>query len=220
VFKNKVLRYFSVVCCTINLNTLRILVSKGSRSARNYLSNSYRLYKYCGDSAGIPTISIYDLLPNASEASITLCPKRSEGLAVEIEELAFLGLITVCIQPLVVFEIGTYKGRTALNFAVNSSENCVVYTMDLPRANMDTSTLGPGDTRVAKSSQPGLEYGGHRAAIKIKQLFANSLDFDFSGYYGCCDIVFIDGGHSFECVSSDTQNALKMVKPGGGNYLA
>ena len=179
------------------------------------MSNSYKLYKYYSDTANIKTKSLFELFPNATENSITLFPKKSETIATPIDELAYLAMITACLKPKTVFEIGTYKGRTALNFAANSPGDCLVYTMDLPKNQIDTSTLGCADKKIAESSDPDLEYRHHPLSNKIKQLYANSLTYDFTDFYEKCDIIYIDGGHSYECVSSDTKNALKMVTQGG-----
>lgn len=38
---------------------------------------------------------------------------------------------------------------------------------------------------------------------------------DLSYLYGTVGMVIVDGGHSYEVCKSDTQKALKLVKPGG-----
>src|SRR5437899_236410 len=48
-------------------------------------------------------------------------------------DLVSLCLISRLIQPKIVFEIGTFEGVSALHFALNSPDNCTVYTLDLPR---------------------------------------------------------------------------------------
>ena len=64
-------------------------------------------------------------------------------------------------------------------------------------------------------SLTGIDFKGKDVEKKIEQLLGNSLNFDFSPYFGKMDIVFIDGAHHYEAVKSDTANALKMVRPGG-----
>ena len=39
---------------------------------------------------------------------------------------------TRALEPTCIFEIGTFRGRTAMNFALNSPETCRVFTLDLP----------------------------------------------------------------------------------------
>ena len=41
------------------------------------------------------------------------------------------------------------------------------------------------------------------------------MTFDYSPYHGRVDFVFIDGNHSIRYVASDTEQALKMLAPGG-----
>ncbi|HSG98734.1 MAG TPA: class I SAM-dependent methyltransferase, partial [candidate division Zixibacteria bacterium] len=52
-------------------------------------------------------------------------------------------------------------------------------------------------------------------AHKITQLYGNSQTYDFSEFYAAMDLVFIDGAHHYDAVVNDTNNALKMIRPGG-----
>ena len=40
-----------------------------------------------------------------------------EGIDVHMDELAYLALMTKSMSPRCIFEIGAFRGRTALNFA-------------------------------------------------------------------------------------------------------
>ena len=46
---------------------------------------------------------------------------------------------------------------------------------------------------------------------KIKQLYGNSLTFDYAGLNKKFDAVFIDGDHHYESVKSDTANVFKHL---------
>ena len=50
---------------------------------------------------------------------------------------------------------------------------------------------------------------------KITQLLGNSQTFDFSDYHGTIDLVFVDACHHYDHVKRDTDNAFKLIKPGG-----
>lgn len=120
-----------------------------------------------------------------------------------------------------VFEFGTGTGKTAYLMAVNS----------LPNGRVTTLTIGPdqgaeykdeeGDDR--KLARAALEeaafsqflYTGAAAEAKIHQLFEDSKEFDETPYLGRCDLVFIDGAHTYSYIKSDSEKALRMVKPGG-----
>src|SRR5262249_50727875 len=105
----------------------------------------------------------------------------------------------------------------ALNFAVNSPEDAVIYTLDLPPEERESmiSKTNSDDARLIQDSRPGMEFRGSRWEQKIRQLFGNSLSFDFSPYHNKMDLVFVDGAHHYEAALSDTANALKLLKPGG-----
>ena len=41
------------------------------------------------------------------------------------------------------------------------------------------------------------------------------MTFDFSPWEKTCDFVFVDANHSEPFVRKDTENTLKMIRPGG-----
>ncbi len=128
-----------------------------------------------------------------------------------------LALITKAIRPQFIFEIGTYRGRTALNFALNSPPGCKVYTLDLSSKIRETASEATNysDAWLIHASKVGIDYRGTEAEAKIEQLYGDSTVFDFSPYFAKMDIVFVDGAHHYDAARSDTQNALKMVRAGG-----
>jgi predicted O-methyltransferase YrrM len=160
---------------------------------------------------------IDEIIGDVGAVQIVIEHMQGAGIKNPVDELAYLALITRVSSPRKIFEIGTYRGRTALNFANNSPADCIVYTLDLPaevRTEFQTRT-NIDDAALIRSSAPGVDYHGKPAAGKIQQLFGDSTRFDFSAYFGQVDIVFVDGAHHYEAARSDTENALKMVKPGG-----
>jgi hypothetical protein len=40
----------------------------------------------------------------------------------------------------------------------------------------------------------------------------NSRTFDYTPYLGTCDLVFIDGDHSYDGVRSDTEHAFRLLR--------
>lgn len=122
-----------------------------------------------------------------------------------LKDLATLAYITKVTKPAKIFEIGTYLGRTTLLFAANSPPNCQVFTLDLPKDQIEPSYYNSIGSAWIKSPQK----------VKIKRLIGNSRNFDFKKWRGQCDIIYIDGGHDFETVLSDSKNALSMCKSGG-----
>jgi predicted O-methyltransferase YrrM len=58
-------------------------------------------------------------------------------------------------------------------------------------------------------------YSGSDVASKITQLFGDSKRFDETPHLGKCDLVFVDGSHAYSYVKSDSEKALRMLRPGG-----
>ena len=100
-----------------------------------------------------------------------------------------------------VFEFGTFQGRTTRQIALFAKS---VTTFDL-----GLNTSGEGE-------YPDYEVGKYSKDMpNVTQLIGNSLTFDFSPYYGKFDLVYVDGGHSYEVCKSDFMNAIKVLKHQG-----
>ena len=212
----KLLRQTLGMIETGNLLFLKLLARDPAR-ARLFPGIVFRDYMALAGEGDWVTKQIRDIVSVPEGTRITLEHLAGEGISTPVDELAYLALISAAVRPQTIFEIGTFRGRTALNFALNSPENCVVWTMDLPPAadkNLTTDSLS-ADKHLIHSARPGIDYQGKDVARKIRQLFANSLDFDFTQFENSIDIVFVDGAHHYQAVLSDTQNALKIVRPGG-----
>ena len=50
---------------------------------------------------------------------------------------------------------------------------------------------------------------------KIKVIFIDSREFDTKKYLGKFDLIFIDGGHTYSVVKSDTEKAFEMISDRG-----
>lgn len=134
--------------------------------------------------------------------------------SVTIEELCILCMIVKKNEPKRIFEFGTLDGRTTLNIAINSPEDCEICTLDIP--------IKSRKQRFEKRNLKGINNGEFKEEIgtffldqpvskKITQLIGDSINYDFSPYYGKIDFVFIDANHNYEYVKADTMNSLKML---------
>lgn len=115
------------------------------------------------------------------------------------------------------FEIGTNRGRTALAVARTNPE-IEVFTLDLPSAEAGGETaldLTVADKLLFDDWRRGEAFEGEPEADRIVQLLGDSASFDFSGYEGTMDVVFIDGSHSYPYVTNDTAVALRMLSDDG-----
>lgn len=137
-------------------------------------------------------------------------------------------------------EFGTWKG-TGTVYCLEESP-ATVTTINLPDGELDESGNWIYDdwldddnfedyngliTRVARSngktvyqtdagSAIGIEYKKCGLQYRVKQIYSDSRAWDDSEYTdGFFDSVLIDGGHDCQVVISDTNKALRLVRPGG-----
>ena len=66
-------------------------------------------------------------------------------------------------------------------------------------------------TAVRLAASDYLDFVDTPVAGRITTLKGNSTAFDFSGWKEAIDVALIDGGHDLETVTTDTENALKMI---------
>ena len=225
LIKNKPLRKIAGVLETMSPLSIRLFFN--DRASFNIFPGTvYRNYVRLGGSAPWGSKSLFELFPGFTGGRLVIEHLFGEGIDTPVEELAAMAFCTQAVDPNKIFEIGTFRGRTALNFALNSASDCTIFTMDLSeeeRLQMEGPSMA--DQTIVTKSLTGIDYMDKGVDEKISQLFGNSLTFDFSPYFGQMDLVFVDGAHHFDAVRSDTRNALKMIRPGGvilwhdwGNY--
>lgn len=104
-------------------------------------------------------------------------------------------------RPETIFEIGTFDGRTTLNLWLNQPDS-TLHTIDLPA----------GTPGAPGGNKPGLLIREKVSDGKIIQLFGNTLEFDFSPWFGAQDYVFVDAGHGYINALSDSRTALRLVE--------
>jgi predicted O-methyltransferase YrrM len=213
---NKRLRQVNAILETGSLLSMNLLF-RNRKNARLFPGRVYREYLRLAGREIWESCSVDELFPNIDGVRITLEHLHGGGIHSAVDELAYLALITKAVSPSNIFEIGTFRGRSALNFALNSPDSCRVYTLDLDPSctSVASSASCLADQKLVAARDPGVDYRGKDVSRKIVQLLGDSRCFDFSSYFGRMDIVFVDGAHDYESVLSDTQNALRMVTVGG-----
>jgi len=146
-----------------------------------------------------------------------LWERRKMDGNMRISEVAILcALAAGCEDGTIIFEIGTFDGRTTLNLALNSPARCHVHTLDLPPEHDTAFAIEEAERRLVEKAQSGACYRRHpAAAARIHQHFGDSATYDFTPYLGSCSLVFVDGSHAYEYVIADTRTAMKLLKPGG-----
>jgi predicted O-methyltransferase YrrM len=173
--------------------------ARQKRRARRFVEPSFKL----------PRRPATEIFPGIATESVRLTlahvPDRPE-MVMPLAETLTIAAISQWLQPKRVFEIGTYRGATALAIAMNSPDDAAIFTLDLPLRTKDDGGL---------DDEIGSAYRGAGAARKITQLYGDSTTFDFRLYENSIDLVLIDGNHDERFVSIDTANALQMLTPSG-----
>lgn len=160
----------------------------------------------------IPKIQLEALFPGVGELEISL---RHDTLARALGhgEAFVLSLVTAWLKPRRIFEIGTASGQ-----------GTVLMARQAPEAEIDTLDLGNDRPSLGEQrGQPpwqdletiGRAFKETPHAERIRQHFGDSAAFDYAPYRGTMDLVFVDGAHTYEYVSSDSRNALDILAPGG-----
>lgn len=124
--------------------------------------------------------------------------------------------IAAMLRPMRTFEIGTYRGFHASLVAMNTPDDAVVFTLDLPP--QETLPEDVSDRHLIDVSRRELGVlfrGSPYDGTKIRQLLGDSAAFDFSPYYDSIDFIMVDGSHTFAYARSDSLAAFRMIRPGG-----
>jgi len=180
------------------------------RKMVQYIAETLFLYKIFSG-RGIEQKNVYEVLGSNDHEPIELINLKSNTWFYNGSFLAdIISLCLICriTKPKIVFEIGTFKGYTALHFAVNTPDDTKIYTLDLPEGVEPELKTTSVDRENIKKHKRDFQNN------KIERLFGDSATFDYSPFYGKVDFFFIDGSHSYEYVKSDTLNALKCCHPG------
>lgn len=118
-----------------------------------------------------------------------------------------MALLSALSKDRTVFEFGTFRGLTTYNLANTADE---VYTLDLGE-----NTSGEGYPEYVVG-----EVYKRNNSKNVTQLLGNSIDYDFSKLHNKFDIVWLDGGHSYESCIKDFETSLKLVKQNTTTIIA
>jgi predicted O-methyltransferase YrrM len=174
----------------------------------------------------VQTIGFADLYERLGRKEPCLSIKFAQRYGnVNLLETLALAYLAGALEPRAVFEIGTYDGFSAYHLARNGRPDARVYTLNLPVEEARPLDL-PVHSRIEYAGDNlthrelharglGSVFKNSEVADRVSQLIGDSLTFDFSPYRGQIDLVFIDGGHSYEHVSADSQSAFGMLSSRG-----
>ena len=144
-----------------------------------------------------------------------------------LESSILVSLIKL-VNPLNIFEFGTYMGASTVLMAKNSSKETKVTTLDIdnqePQFSTNFSSYDLQDAtendnflRVRFRDEGAIHIKRSPSDIKSKitQIFcdSNSLDLNKFCLKNNFELIFIDGGHDYETIENDTSKALSMATP-------
>jgi predicted O-methyltransferase YrrM len=153
---------------------------------KNYVEKQYGI-------SSLPVVDINVLLPDFKEELNTFAFLEGGSLPTD---LCLIRGLCKSVPGCNYFEIGTCRGESVVNVADVCNE---CYTLDL-----DPELI----TDKTEASLVGFFSRGNN---KIKQIYGNSLTFNYAGLNKKFDVVFIDGDHHYESVNSDTANVFKHL---------
>lgn len=207
--------YFRYTVLNLLLFIKNLLISPFSRLARHRLSNVFVTLKY--PFFGDRYVEISDLLKN-EELMVTIAPVKARIHNTSSFELLAISSLLKDNNCNVIFEIGTFDGRTTRSMALNLANNKgKIFTLNLPpktdKVSLETSLV---DVQLSGKVTSGERFINTAQKNNIEQLWGDSAVFDFSPYNNFIDLVFIDGAHSENYVKNDTQKAMLLIKKSGG----
>src|SRR6266849_3660733 len=164
----------------------------------------------------LPEVQRTELIPSKLAVAVRERDSAVDG-NVSAHELEIIAKLVKLTDPGVLFEIGTFDGRTTLNLAAHSRDDARIHTLDLPRASMDAAglPLAVHDRKYVDKAESGVRFHGTDVEPKIVQLYGDSATFDYKPYLGKVDFVFVDGSHAYHYVLNDSWAALRMVRGRG-----
>ena len=157
-----------------------------------------RVRRRLGMTRGLPTVDILDLFPDFEE---TVSPYAClEGSSPPID-IVLLRLFARRFEGCRYFEIGAWRGESLSSVAGIAGE-CV--SVSLSDVRWHSGMLPPGFASQFHFFSRDLS--------NVTSYDADSTTFDYSPFAGRCDLVFVDGGHGYAAVRSDTRNAFRLLR--------
>lgn len=164
----------------------------------------------------LPVRTLLDLFPGIELTPVQVTHQQameSDEWALPLRELLVICAITRHLNPGLVFEFGTFTGRTTLGIAMNSAPDTRILTLDIDPLMRSSHEHGLGSGIREFPLGEAFRHTNYEA--KIEQLTGDSRTFDYTTYEGSIDLVFIDADHTYEFVRSDSLNAMKLLSSRG-----
>lgn len=155
-------------------------------------------------------------------------PSSEIGSLTTLESTMLICILKI-LKPKLIFEYGTFLGYSTSIFLKNTPSECKTISIDLGKkienvGNIDVGSILLNDKvnddylRIiqAKSGPIYVQDEIDKNNGRLELLYGDSKDISVEkiGIEQKVNFVFIDGGHTYDIIESDTKNAFKMVKNG------
>jgi predicted O-methyltransferase YrrM len=120
-----------------------------------------------------------------------------------------------------IFEFGTCSGKTTYLMGLNSSSDASIVSITLNPNELNNIKKEDKDNKVSfrniihESMYEKFLFSGKEVEKKIKIIFQNSLNLEHYEYKNQMDLIFIDGGHTYSVVKSDSEKSFEMLNTNG-----
>lgn len=147
-------------------------------------------------------VSFRDVFPNFKPPDLSDWKEPLYGhLGQKQHQAAIIGLAQQCHGPIV--EFGTFTGRTTRLLAQCTPHE--IYTID----------IGNDPEDHYPDYVPGSDFIGTPEADRIHLIIGDSRDVGIPLPFKSAGFIFIDGGHTYDVVLSDSRRAMDLVSDQG-----
>ncbi|MEO6845818.1 MAG: class I SAM-dependent methyltransferase [Chthoniobacterales bacterium] len=169
----------------------------------SYISNTY--FKKC---------DLFTEFPEVINQDVRLS-KTHWNSSHDRAEYPLLMAICASLQPKRIFEFGTFLGEATRMFAIASPLSKIV-TLNIAENVEPVLQLNEKEKiDLISNDKIGVYFKNTPEEFRITQILDDSFNFSTIGYEGKFDLIWIDAGHSYECVKNDSHKAFQMISSGG-----
>ena len=189
---------------------IAVAVRRGPRATSRYLSEMYRCSK---TDAGLylPVVALEAIAEEATEFIVSRPPDWAGSMT--ITEISSLCHLVAARRPSKVLEIGSFKGLTTLNIAINAPE-AEIHTLDLPPGFNPADTQFENNDASIIAARGFYYYEDRQEAVRVHQHYGDSATFDYDTIGKGVDLCLIDAAHSYKYVRNDTAKSLPLMTDG------
>ena len=155
----------------------------------------------------------FDAYPELAECVVGMGDVVYRPFNLDPTERFCIAALAQVTKPTNIFEFGTYDGTTTLLLA-RAAPEARITTLDLPPDVVGELDL-TAEQQLSLVGGVGSKFRDEPERSRITQLLGDSRTFDFAAYENQMGLILVDGSHDYDCVRSDSENALRMLAPGG-----